>query len=75
VQATVFTFDPATSAGTVVDDRGSTMPFGAAAFAAGGLRTLRPGQRVRLSLSDEHQVQAITVITLALPEDARRDRT
>jgi 2-phospho-L-lactate guanylyltransferase len=80
MQATVLTFDPETQSGTVVADAGETLPFGADAFAAGGLRLLRPGQRVHLARSDAGEVRAITIITLALPpnaptRNAKRDRT
>jgi cold shock CspA family protein len=74
MQATVLTFDPATGTGTVVADIGTTMPFGADAFAAGGLRLLRPGQRVRVARSDAGVVESITVSTLAFPPDAEGDR-
>ena len=48
VQATVATFDPATGGGTVLPDDGRRIRFDGAAFAAGGLRLLRLGQRVRM---------------------------
>jgi cold shock CspA family protein len=51
VQATVATFDPDTGGGTVLTDDGRRIPFDGAAFAAGGLRLLRAGQRVRLDLA------------------------
>jgi cold shock CspA family protein len=63
VQATVASFDPATGAGTVLTDAGRRVPFDGAAFAAGGLRLLRPGQRVRLETADGRVVR-ITVATL-----------
>ncbi|MEJ7630239.1 MAG: hypothetical protein WKF54_11665 [Nocardioidaceae bacterium] len=56
-------------------DAGTTLPFDADAFSAGGLRLLRPGQRVRLTLSGNGQVMALTVSTLEQPPDAGRDRT
>jgi cold shock CspA family protein len=74
MQATVLTFDPTTSTGTIVADTGTTMAFGAQAFAVGGLRLLRPGQRVRVARSEAGDVESITVSTLALPSDAERDR-
>ena len=64
VQATVATFDPATGAGTVLHDDGRRESFGAAAFAAGGLRLLRLGQRVRLEYDDDDRVVRITIFTL-----------
>ena len=73
MQATVLTFDVETGAGTVVADSGTVVPFGSEAFAASGLRLLRPGQRVRLTRSDEGVVTSVTVSTLALPWDAEGD--
>ena len=53
MQATVARFDPATGAGTVLTDDGRRVDFDADAFAAGGLRLLRLGQRVRLEYAGE----------------------
>ncbi|MBC7273164.1 MAG: cold-shock protein [Actinomycetales bacterium] len=47
-QGSVHTFEPATGAGSVLLDDGLEIPFSAEAFEAGGLRLLRPGQRVSL---------------------------
>jgi cold shock CspA family protein len=63
VQATVATFDPQTGSGTVLTDDGRRIPFDGAAFAAGGLRLLRPGQRVRMDLADDRVVR-VTIVTL-----------
>jgi cold shock CspA family protein len=63
VQATVATFDPATGSGTVLTDDGRRVAFDGAAFAAGGLRLLRLGQRVRLDTSDGRVVR-VTLVTL-----------
>src|SRR2546429_9435422 len=60
VQGTVRNFDPETGAGDVLLDDGRAVPFDGAAFAAGGLRLLRLGQRVRL----EHEGDRIVRITL-----------
>jgi hypothetical protein len=49
----------------VLDD-GSRLPFDDEAFAASGLRLLRPGQRVRLELRG-NAVAALTIITLQQP--------
>jgi cold shock CspA family protein len=62
-QATVATFDAATGAGTVLLDDGRRESFDGAAFAAGGLRLLRLGQRVRLEYDDD-QVVRVTIYTL-----------
>jgi cold shock CspA family protein len=63
VQATVATFDPGTGSGTVLTDDGRRIPYGGDAFAAGGLRLLRPGQRVRLEVAGDRVVR-ITIATL-----------
>lgn len=52
MQATAFTYDPQTRAGQVLLDDGTPLPFDAAAFDAGGLRLLRPGQRVRIEIEE-----------------------
>lgn len=64
MQATVLTFDMATGEGTVVTDDGHVVAFGAVAFAAGGVRLLRRGQRVRATLSASGAVVAVTIYTL-----------
>ncbi|MFE9179440.1 hypothetical protein ACFYN5_24695 [Streptomyces sp. NPDC007126] len=48
MQATAYTYDPENRSGQVLLDDGTPVPFDAAAFDAGGLRLLRPGQRVRI---------------------------
>jgi cold shock CspA family protein len=63
VQATVATFDAATGAGAVLTDDGRRIPFDGPAFAAGGLRLLRLGQRVRLEIAGGRVVR-ITIATL-----------
>ena len=63
VQATVATFDPATGCGTVLLDDGHRESFDGAAFAAGGLRLLRLGQRVRMEYDGERVVR-VTIYTL-----------
>jgi cold shock CspA family protein len=63
VQATVATFDADSGSGTVLTDDGLRMPFDAAAFAAGGLRLLRPGQRVKMDIVDGRVVR-VTIVTL-----------
>jgi cold shock CspA family protein len=63
VQATVATFDPDTGSGTVLTDDGRRIPYDGDAFAAGGLRLLRPGQRVRLETTGD-RVARITIATL-----------
>jgi cold shock CspA family protein len=63
VQATVAEFDPDTRGGTVLTDDGRRVAFDGAAFAAGGLRLLRPGQRVKMDIADGRIVR-ITIVTL-----------
>jgi cold shock CspA family protein len=53
MQATAYTYDPATRSGSVLLDDGTPLPFDAEAFDAGGLRLLRPGQRVRIETETE----------------------
>jgi hypothetical protein len=40
------------------------VPFDAAAFDAGGLRLLRPGQRVRIEVEGPKDAPRITLVTL-----------
>ena len=63
MQATVATVDPGSGSGTVLTDDGRRIAFDGAAFAAGGLRLLRLGQRVRLDTA-EGRVVRITIATL-----------
>ena len=66
MQATAYTYDPETRSGSVLLDDGTPVPFGAAAFDAGGLRLLRPGQRVRIELDEAagEQERRIILVTL-----------
>ncbi|MGW4145912.1 hypothetical protein [Streptomyces albogriseolus] len=64
MQATAYTYDPASRSGQVLLDDGTPVPFDAAAFDAGGLRLLRPGQRVRLETEGEGASLRITLVTL-----------
>ena len=50
MQATVFRYDDGTRSGAVLLDDGVELPFTAEALDGTGLRLLRPGQRVRLSI-------------------------
>jgi cold shock CspA family protein len=77
VQATVRTFDAATRSGSVLLDDGVELPYDDRAFDAGGLRLLRVGQRVRITVSGDEQqpggqpggrrVTFLTVATLPDP--------
>ena len=64
MQATAYTYDPATRSGQVLLDDGTPVPFDAPAFDAGGLRLLRPGQRVRIETEGADEALRITLITL-----------
>ncbi|MDF4253207.1 MULTISPECIES: hypothetical protein [Streptomyces] len=64
MQATAYTYDPASRSGSVLLDDGTPLPFEAPAFDAGGLLLLRPGQRVRIETEGEGDARRITVVTL-----------
>ncbi|MFG2814046.1 hypothetical protein ACWEIK_19330 [Streptomyces sp. NPDC004673] len=64
MQATAYTYDPETRSGQVLLDDGTPVPFDAAAFDAGGLRLLRPGQRVRIETDGRGEGLRITLVTL-----------
>ncbi|MEU6843949.1 hypothetical protein ABZ930_18945 [Streptomyces sp. NPDC046716] len=64
MQATAYTYDPETRSGSVLLDDGTPVPFGTDAFDAGGLRLLRPGQRVRIEVQPTKDTPTITLITL-----------
>jgi hypothetical protein len=64
MQATAYTYDPETHTGQVLLDDGTPVPFDARAFDAGGLRLLRPGQRVRIETEGEGEARHVTLVTL-----------
>ena len=64
MQATAYTYDEHTRNGSVLLDDGTPLPFDAAAFDAGGLRLLRPGQRVRIDVEGDGEARRITLVTL-----------
>ncbi|MFC5906781.1 hypothetical protein [Streptacidiphilus monticola] len=64
MQATAFTYDSETRSGQVLLDDGTPVPFDAEAFDAGGLRLLRPGQRVRIETEGSGSALRITLVTL-----------
>ncbi|MGP3948300.1 hypothetical protein [Streptomyces sp. 7N604] len=64
MQATAFTYDSETRSGSVLLDDGTPLAFEAAAFDAGGLRLLRPGQRVRIEVEGEGEGRRIALVTL-----------
>jgi cold shock CspA family protein len=66
MQGTVYSFETDSREGVVLLDDGSPVPFDTAAFDAGGLRFLRPGQRVRMRM-DGDRVVLVTLYTLPDP--------
>lgn len=64
MQATAYTYDPESRSGQVLLDDGTPVPFDTAAFDAGGLRLLRPGQQVRIETEQEGDGLRITLVTL-----------
>ncbi|MEU6991287.1 hypothetical protein ABZ953_11610 [Streptomyces sp. NPDC046465] len=64
MQATAYTYDSETRSGSVLLDDGTPVPFEAPAFDAGGLRLLRPGQRVRIEVEGSGEARRITLVTL-----------
>jgi len=70
VQGTVRSFAPERGSGTVLLDDGSELPYDARAFAAGGLRLLRPGQRVRIQVTGEGTDRQVSYLTLATFPDS-----
>ncbi len=67
MQATVREFDPAARSGTVFCDDGSVLAFGAGAFAASGLRLLRPGQRVTIGRAADGTITGLALAGFPLP--------
>ncbi|MFE2419296.1 hypothetical protein [Streptomyces hokutonensis] len=64
MQATAYTYDAGTRTGSVLLDDGTPVPFDTAAFDAGGLRLLRPGQRVRIETEGPKDGLRVTLVTL-----------
>jgi cold shock CspA family protein len=64
MQATAYTYDAETRSGSVLLDDGTPVPFDTSAFDAGGLRLLRPGQRVRIETEGKGEALRITLVTL-----------
>lgn len=68
MQGTVATFDDETRSGSVLLDDGAELPYGTAAFDAGGLRHLRLGQRVNLKVDAAGTITYITLSTFPVPD-------
>ncbi|MGN6576609.1 MAG: hypothetical protein ACTHKG_13065 [Nocardioides sp.] len=67
MQATVSRYDESSHDGDVLLDDGLELPFSAAALQGTGLRLLRPGQRVRVTVAGEgaeRHVAALQILTL-----------
>ena len=64
MQATAYTYDAGTRTGSVLLDDGTPVSFDSAAFDAGGLRLLRPGQRVRIETEGPRDGLRVTLVTL-----------
>jgi 2-phospho-L-lactate guanylyltransferase len=70
-QGSVHTFEPSTGAGSVLLDDGAEVQFPAQAFAASGLRLLRPGQRVSLERGADGVVSRIFIRGIGEGESIR----
>lgn len=64
MQATVARFDPSSLGGDVVTDSGVLVPFGPEAFSTSGLRHLRPGQRLTVSLEGTGETASVVAMRL-----------
>lgn len=53
MQASVHTFEPDTTRGSVILDTGRVVPFSEEVFAASGLRHLRVGQRLSIEVAGD----------------------
>ena len=70
MQATVRSYDEGTRSGSVLLDDGTEIPYDATAFGSSGLRLLRLGQRVRITLADDGlRVATMTIVTLPDPTE------
>ncbi len=67
MQATVRSYDPTTRSGSLFLDDGRELAFAADALDGSGLRLLRLGQRVRLTLGPGDRVEALTLATFPAP--------
>jgi cold shock CspA family protein len=64
MQGTISSFDAARRSGTALLDDGTEVGFENEAFDRGGLRLLRPGQRVRLDVGAAGEIVRVTIPTL-----------
>ena len=65
MQATVKEFSDETRTGSVILDDGAVIPLAPQVFSASGLRSLRPGQRVRLEVTGDGDGRVVSLVTLA----------
>jgi 2-phospho-L-lactate guanylyltransferase len=65
--ATARDHDADARSGSVLLDDGTLVGYSATAFDAGGLRLLRPGQRVRVRRDPDGVIVALTLPTFELP--------
>ena len=63
-QGTIRSFDEQTRSGTLLDDALDEHRFTARAFNASGLRELRIGQRVRLTVDTKQQISTLNIVSL-----------
>ena len=63
-QATVHEFDASTGVGSVITDQGLVIPFVPDVWESGPLLTLRPGQRVRVTVAGSGLDATVTALTL-----------
>jgi len=64
MQATVYSFDPATGSGSVVTDDGEVLPFGGKALDESPLRLVRPGQRLTVAVAGAGKETHVTGLAL-----------
>ncbi len=64
MQATVARFDAVTVSGEVVTDAGLVLPFGEEAFATSGLRHVRPGQRLTVTVDGTGTAAVVVAMRL-----------
>jgi cold shock CspA family protein len=67
IAATAHSHEGSTGAGAVLLDDGRVLRYGAAAVEAGGLRLLRPGQRVVVELDADVDSPGAQVLRVSLP--------
>lgn len=64
MQASVHTFDPVTTEGSVILDTGKVVPFGAQVFEGSSLRHLRVGQRLSIDVDGDPEDEGTRVTRL-----------